>query len=277
MKKLQIIFAIISIVIIASISIFAQNSSIGTLKKTDDAPDLIIEKFVFVNTNDKALRVYVHNKGNQSAVANRLLLTVGKINGVVVNRKKVVTVPSLENDKGVWLFINAKSILPNDVAIKSTYFRLIVDATEIITERNESNNNEYYTGKDGPISAADFQVLTPELKDYAPDLRIRRIKFSESNDKVMNVQVYNGGNADAGATEFLLAIGKINDTKVNRRENYKMPPLPMGKDTWVEINAETLLPNSVSLKSTLFRLTVDMPDIISEPNEENNNYYHNKP
>lgn len=279
MKRLQIIFAIMSIVIIASVSVFAQNSGIGNLKvkKTDDAPDLIIGKFSLVNTNDKALRVHVQNDGKKPAGANRLLLTVGKINGVVVNRKKVVTVPPLENGKGVWLFINATSILPNDVAIKSTYFRLTVDATQIIAESGESNNNEYYTGKDGPISPADLKDLTPEWKNAAPDLRIRQIKFSGSNDKLLEVQVYNGGTADAPATQFQLAIGIINGTKVKRSKNFKMPPLGMGKDIWVEIDAKTLLPNNVSLESTFFRLTVDMPDIINEPNESNNIYYHNKP
>lgn len=142
MKKIQIIFAIISILIIASVSIFAQNSGIGNLKvkKTDDAPDLIIGKFSFVNTNDRALRVHVQNDGKKLAGANRLLLTVGKINGVVVNRKKVFTVPPLENGKGVWLFINATSILPNNVAIKSTYFRLTIDPNQDVPESDETNN-----------------------------------------------------------------------------------------------------------------------------------------
>lgn len=276
MKKIQIIFAIMSMVIIASISAYAQNPGVGNLKvnETNSAPDLIIGKFVFVKTNDKALRVYIYNQGNKPAGANRLLLSVGKIDGISVNRTKVSTVPPLSNGNGVWLVVNAKSILPNDVAIKSTVFKLNVDSTQIVAESVESNNGEYYEPKSEPqIDAADS--YTANLGK--PDLRIRQIKFSPNNDKLMEVQVYNGGSADAPATEFLLAIGIINGVKVNRRDNFKMPALAKGKFVWVKINASSLLPNNVTLESTTFRLTVDVPDIVDEPNESNNNYYHNKP
>lgn len=279
MKKLRVIFAIMSIVLIASVSIFAQNPGNGApnklkVKETNAAPDLAIKKFVFVDTNDKAVRVYVRNQGTKLATPNRLLLSIAKIDGISVNRTKVSTVPQLLPGKGVWLFVNAKSILPNDVALKSTVFKLTVDSTQLVAESVESNNTEYHEGKAvAQIEAADS--FTANLG--SPDLRIRQIKFSDSNDQLMEVQVYNGGTADAKATKFELAIGKINGVKVDRRDSYKMPPLAKGKFVWVKINAASLLPNNVTVESTTLRLTVDNPNIIDESNESNNVHYHNKP
>lgn len=58
MKKLKITFAIISIIIIASISAFAQNPSGGQsgalkVKGVKYAPDLRIRKFVFCTNKQK--------------------------------------------------------------------------------------------------------------------------------------------------------------------------------------------------------------------------------
>lgn len=216
------------------------------------------------------MRVYVQNVGNKPAVANRLLLRIRKINGNSVNRKKAITVPPIGNGEGVWLSMNAKNILPNDVALKSTIFGLMVDSTKIVKESNEKNNRRYYKAKKKTVSApGDFTI-----KKASADLRIRQIKFVGTSKKVMAVQVYNAGSANAQATNFVLAIGKINGIKVNRRKSFNMPKLAKGKFVWVKINAKSLLPNSVSLKSTTFRLTVDIPDIVNESNESNNNYYH---
>ncbi len=277
MKKIQVIFAMISILTITSITVFAQNSGVGNLKvkEVNNAPDLKIAKYVFVKTNKQALRVYVQNQGNVSAGSNRLLLTIGKIDGISVKRKKVFTVPILESSKGVWLFINAKSLLPNDVAINSTVFKLNVDSTDVVSESIEGNNSVSYEGKPKPQidGANSFTIKTAK----ASDLRIRQVKFSGTNDKLMSVQVYNGGNADAPATRFLLAIGEIDGVNVDRKRNFKMPPLAKRDFVWVKIDASSLLPNNISLKSTVFKLMVDMPDIINESNETNNIYYQNIP
>lgn len=262
---------------VAGITIFAQgsnnNSSTVLTTKKINAPDLVINKYSFLDTNKKAVRVFVYNQGKSAAGVNRLQILVSKINGVTVQRKRAITVPALDNGKGVWLFLNAKSILPNDVALDSTFFRLTVDATNVIEESGESNNDVYYTGENKLVVPSDIGSLTPELSAAAPDLRIRQISFEEDNKKV-KVQVYNGGNADAVATMFLLRIGKINGTKVNRKKSYKMPPLGKQKAVWITLDANSLLPDSVSLKSTFFRVSVDIPDIINEPDEKNNHYYH---
>jgi hypothetical protein len=107
-------------------------------------PDLIISQFLFPPTNDKALRVHVVNTGQAGSGACRLVLTVRKINGVPVGRQTLVNVPALAAGTDTWLLIDAKSILPNNVKLDSTTFKLNVDATEIVAESNESNNEIWH-------------------------------------------------------------------------------------------------------------------------------------
>lgn len=107
-------------------------------------PDLTIRQFLFPPTNDKALRVHVVNVGQVSSGACRLVLTVRKINGVPVGRQTHVNVPALAAGADTWLLIDAKSILPNSVKLNSTTFKLNVDATEIVAESNESNNEIWH-------------------------------------------------------------------------------------------------------------------------------------
>ena len=107
-------------------------------------PDLSIKQFLFPPTNDKALRVHVVNTGNAAAGACRLFLTVRKIGGVAVGRKTHVNVPALGPGKDVWLVINAKSILPNNISLESTTFKLNVDGTEIVAESDEGNNEVWH-------------------------------------------------------------------------------------------------------------------------------------
>ena len=106
--------------------------------------DLIIKQFLFPPTNDKALRVHVVNTGQAASGACRLVVTVRKINGVAVGRTTHVNVPALAAGADVWLHIDAKSILPNNVSLQSTTFRLNVDATEIVAESNEANNEVWH-------------------------------------------------------------------------------------------------------------------------------------
>lgn len=106
--------------------------------------DLSIRQFLFPPTNDKALRVRVVNTGQGPSAACRLVLTVRKINGVSVGRTIQVNVPALAAGAADWLHIDAKSILPNNISLQSTTFRLNVDATEIVAESNESNNEIWH-------------------------------------------------------------------------------------------------------------------------------------
>jgi hypothetical protein len=107
-------------------------------------PDLMIKQFLFPPNNDKALRVHVINQGAAAAGACRLVLTVRKINGAAVGRQTHVTIPALQPGKAVWLVIDAKSILPNNVTLESTTFKLNADATGIVAESDETNNEVWH-------------------------------------------------------------------------------------------------------------------------------------
>jgi CARDB len=107
-------------------------------------PDLSVKQFLFPPTNDKALRVHVVNTGTAASGACRLFLTVRKIGGASVGRQTHVNVPALRPGKDVWLVINAKSILPNNISLESTTFKLNVDSTEIVAESNEGNNEVWH-------------------------------------------------------------------------------------------------------------------------------------
>jgi subtilase family serine protease len=107
-------------------------------------PDLIIKQFLFPPTNDKALRVQVANTGHAAAGAGRLVLTIRRLNGVAVGRTTHVNVPALAVGAEVWLLIDVKSILPVNVSLKATTFKLNVDATGLIAESDESNNEIWH-------------------------------------------------------------------------------------------------------------------------------------
>jgi CARDB len=106
--------------------------------------DLIVKQFLFPPTNNKALRVLVANTGSGASGACRLFITVRKINGIPAGRRTHVNVPALAAGADVWLVIDARRILPNNVSLESTTFRLNIDATEIVAESNESNNELWH-------------------------------------------------------------------------------------------------------------------------------------
>lgn len=107
-------------------------------------PDLKIKQFLFPPTNNKALRVQVVNSGGAPSGACRLVLTLRKINGVPAGRKTHVNVPALGAGEEVWLLIDANIILPNNVSLNSTTFRVNVDATGLISESDETNNEIWH-------------------------------------------------------------------------------------------------------------------------------------
>jgi hypothetical protein len=108
------------------------------------APDLRIKEFVFPAENEKAVRVHLVNDGGAGSPLCILRLTVRKINGVPAGRVTEVKVPPLAPGKDKWLVINASSILPNNVSLASTTFKLNADATSIITESDEANNEVWH-------------------------------------------------------------------------------------------------------------------------------------
>lgn len=128
--------------IVACFSAFAYANGKGPVK--GPSPDLRIREFVFPADNDKAVRVHVVNTGGAASPLCILRLTVRKINGVPVGRITEVKLPPLAPGKDKWLVINAQSILPNNISLASTTFKLNADATSIVTESDEANNEVWH-------------------------------------------------------------------------------------------------------------------------------------
>ena len=106
--------------------------------------DLLIREFVFPADNDKAVRIHIVNTGGAASMLCILRLTVRKINGVPVGKVVEIKLPPLAPGKDTWLVIGASNILPNNVTLASTTFKLNADATSIVTESNEGNNEVWH-------------------------------------------------------------------------------------------------------------------------------------
>ncbi len=117
-------------------------SGIGSAKGA--VPDLRISEFVFATAKGKAVRVHLVNAGGAPSPLCILRLTVRKINGVPAGRVIEIKLPPLAPGKDKWLVIDASSILPKNVWLASTTFKLNADATSIVTESDEANNEVWH-------------------------------------------------------------------------------------------------------------------------------------
>jgi hypothetical protein len=86
------------------------------------------------------VRVQVLNQGNFASVECRLILTIRKINSTAASRQTHVDIPALAPGKTVWLVVDAKTILPVNISLAATTFKLKADATGIVAESDEDNN-----------------------------------------------------------------------------------------------------------------------------------------
>lgn len=110
-------------------------------------PDLTIRKYQFVPSNDKGLRIQVANYGQKASKPCRMQLTVRKINGTPVGRKTYQTIPAIRPRDSAWIALDTTKILPKNVSLKDTTFKLIADATKIVPESNENNNETWHNLK----------------------------------------------------------------------------------------------------------------------------------
>jgi len=114
--------------------------SIGRIPR----PDLIVKEYQFAPTNNKGLRVRVANIGNANAGPCVLRLTIRKINGVAVGRTMDMNVPAIAAGADDWITFIADGILPKDVDIKDTTFKLNVDFHKVVNESKENNNEKWH-------------------------------------------------------------------------------------------------------------------------------------
>lgn len=106
--------------------------------------DLTIRTFSFSPVLNKNVKVQVINIGNIPSNPCVLRLTIRKINGIPVARTTQILLPAILPGQDKVVFINAAQILPNNVALKDTTFKLNVDATGIVMEINEANNERWH-------------------------------------------------------------------------------------------------------------------------------------
>lgn len=109
-----------------------------------DLPDLKVRQFLFVPSDDKRVRVQVANFGKKVSTQCRLEITVRKINGAAVGRKLEVVLPAIQPGQTDWINIDVASILPKNVSLKDTTFKLIADSTKAVAESNETNNEVWH-------------------------------------------------------------------------------------------------------------------------------------
>lgn len=103
-------------------------------------PDLKIRDFQFPEKAPQAIKVQIINQGNAIAKPSQLRLTVTRIKGVKVNRVVEMRLPAFKPSQSSSFLMNASDILPKNVDLKETTFRLKADATLMINESDESDN-----------------------------------------------------------------------------------------------------------------------------------------
>jgi len=96
-----------------------------------------------------------------------------------------------------------------------------------------------------------------------------------SSSKVVLVRIMNAGNSATTACRLTLTVRKINGVTANRQKVATVQALAPGKEVWVLIDATSILPNSVEVEATSFKLNVDAANLLDESNESNNEAWHN--
>ena len=142
MKKFSKVIAVVAL-LCGAVAVHAQSMT-AKVRSNAAQPDLSIKEFLFPPTNDKALRVHVVNTGNAASTPCVLRLTVRKINAVAVGRVTEIKLLPIPPGKDRWVVIDAKGILPNNVSLESTTFKLNADATEKVAESDEANNEKWH-------------------------------------------------------------------------------------------------------------------------------------
>jgi len=157
-------------------------------------PDLRIRQFKFLPHKPQALQVQIANYGKANADTSVLRLTIRQIKGTAVSRTFNIKVAPIQKTNAQWIVIDAASILPKDVALADTTFRLYADATKIINESNEANNSKSYQTAALNIKKPILGVVAPALQ---PELPINESEETEPETNEPEVS-----DTDTNATEF---------------------------------------------------------------------------
>ena len=119
--------------------------------------------------------------------------------------------------------------------------------------------------------------FSPQLnaRSEQPDLAVRQFRFRPSGPQAVWVQVVNYGGVNAPPSTLRLTVRVINGIPVGRTTDLALPVIAANDDIWVMVDAASILPVSVDLIDTTFRVDADADALIAEPNETNNRLWHN--
>ena len=106
--------------------------------------DLTIQTISFNGANDKAVSVAVKNNGSGASGGCTLQLTVRKIKGTAVGRITSVEIPAMSAGQTASFTVDATKILPKNVKLQDTMFKVIVDSAGVVGESNETNNEKWH-------------------------------------------------------------------------------------------------------------------------------------
>lgn len=107
------------------------------------------------------------------------------------------------------------------------------------------------------------------------DLKVRQYRFSRIGMKRIKIQVANLGRRTAQPTVLRLTVRRIDGTPVGRMMRIKVPAIKGHQTQWVGLNTAKILPKTIALKETTFRIDVDSTNFVKESNEMNNTTWHN--
>lgn len=107
-------------------------------------PDLIVRGNEFEFIGNKMVNVYVSNNGDAPSKRCLLELTVRKIGNASVGRVTKAIIPALQPGKYTNIKVDATSILPANVNLKDTTFKVVADSNNSNAESNEDNNEKWH-------------------------------------------------------------------------------------------------------------------------------------
>jgi hypothetical protein len=122
----------------------ARASSLRSRGSKPPKPDLIVRGNEFEFDGNKIVNVYISNNGDVASHRCIVELTIRKIGTAAVGRKKTATIPGIQPGQFVKIPINASSILPANVNLSDTTFKVIADSTHLVSESNETNNEKWH-------------------------------------------------------------------------------------------------------------------------------------
>jgi len=126
----------------------------------------------------------------------------------------------------------------------------------------------------GRPESAPTRVPTRPTSIGNADLEVSAIRFAIRQPQLAVAVVKNIGEGPARPSVLRLTVRKIGSVSVGRTKDFRVPSIAAGKSTSVNVDASSVLPNGVRLRSTTFRLDADNTKVVAEPDEANNLKWH---